>query len=249
MENCSTILFADDTTLYISSKNTTYLKWCIEHDISLLLDWFQANKLTLNLSKTQFLLFKTHANVKAFNIVIQDITIHPSNNCKFLGIILDEKLDWTPHINDRILKIKHNKNMLQISVNCLTPSAKKLIYYGHIHSHLTYCLLVWGGICKKGDLVRLSKTQNKCVKLIEPRLDLNTIYRKHKILRINELIKLEEIKFGYKQINKLLPNRLQYIVDHDSKGLTLTKSMPTTPEIKKSQIAQVVITINTETAS
>ena len=40
VENCSTILFADDTTLYISGKNTTYLKWCIEHDISLLLDWF-----------------------------------------------------------------------------------------------------------------------------------------------------------------------------------------------------------------
>ena len=224
MENCSAILFADDTTLYISSKNTTYLKWCIEHDISLLLDWFRANKLTLNLSKTQFLLFKTHANVKSFKIEIQDIIIHPSNNCKFLGITLDEKLHWTPHINDKILKIKRNKNMLQTSVNCLTPSAKKLIYYGHIHSHLTYCLLVWGGICKKGDLTRLSKIQNKCVKLIEPRLDVNTIYKKHKILRIDELIRLEEIKFGYKQINKLLPNKLQYIVDHDSKGLTLMKT-------------------------
>ena len=92
MENCSTIFFADDTTLYISSKNTTYLKWCIEHDISLLLDWFRANKLTLNLSKTQFLLFKTHTNVKSFNIEIHDIIIHPSNSCKFLGVILDENL-------------------------------------------------------------------------------------------------------------------------------------------------------------
>ena len=223
VENCSTILFADDTTLYISSKNTTYLKWCIEHDISLLLDWFWANKLTLNLSKTQFLLFKTHTNIKPFTIEIQDITIHPSKNCKFLGIILDDKLDWTPHINDRILKIKCNKNMLQTSVNCLTPSAKKLIYYGQIHSHLIYCLLVWGSFCKKGDLTWLSKAQNKCVKLIEPKSDLNAIYKKHKIMKIDELIKLEEIKFGYKQINKLLPKRLQYIVDHDSKGLTLTK--------------------------
>ena len=125
VENCSTILFADDTTLYISSKNTTYLKWCIDLVISLLLDWFRANKLTLNLSKTQFLLFKTHTNVKSFKIEIHDIIIYPSNSCKFLGVILDEKLDWTPHINDRILKIKRNKNMLQTSVNCLTPSAKK----------------------------------------------------------------------------------------------------------------------------
>ena len=76
---------------------------------------------------------------------------------------------------------------------------------------------------QKGDLIRLSKIQNKCVKLIEPRLDLNIIYRKHKILKIDELIKLEKIKFGYKQTKKLLPSRLQYIVDHDSKGLTLTK--------------------------
>ena len=95
VEHCSAILFADDTTLYISSKNTTYLKWCIEHDISLLLDWFRANKLTLNLSKTQLLLFKTHANVKAFNIEIQDIIIHPSNNCKFLGITLEK--NFTGH--------------------------------------------------------------------------------------------------------------------------------------------------------
>ena len=223
VENCSTILFADDTTLYVSSKNTTYLKWCIERDIILLLDWFRANKLTLNLSKTQLLLFKAQTNIKSFSIEVQDIVIQPSRSCKFLGVTLDEKLDWTPHINDRILKIKRNKNMLQTNINCLTPSAKKLIYYGHIHSHLTYCLLIWGSFCKKGDLTRLSKIQNKCVKLIDPRLDLNTVYSKHKILKIDELIKLEEIKFGYKQINNILPNKLQSIVDHDSKGLSLMK--------------------------
>ena len=76
---------------------------------------------------------------------------------------------------------------------------------------------------KWGDLTRLSKTQNKCVKLIELRLDLDSIYSKHKILKLDVLIKLEEIKFGYKQTNKLLPNKLQYIVDHDPKGVTLMK--------------------------
>ena len=83
--------------------------------------------------------------------------------------------------------------------------------------------MIWGGTIKKIDLARLTKIQNKCVKLIEPRLDLNTIYNKHRILRIEDLIQLEEIKFGFKQINKLLPKRLQDIVDHDSKGTTLAK--------------------------
>ena len=223
VENCSTILFADDTTLYISNKNTTYLKWCLEHDLSLLFDWFRANKLTLNLSKTQFLLFKTHPKTATFSIELQGITIKPSNDCKFLGIKLDDKLDWTPHINERILRIKRNINMLRTNVNGLNSSAKKLIYYGHIHSHLTYCLLIWGGSIKKSDLARLTKIQNKCVRLIEPKLNLDDIYKKHKILRIESLIQLEEIKFGFKLINKLLPKKLQNLVDHDSKGITLAK--------------------------
>ena len=83
--------------------------------------------------------------------------------------------------------------------------------------------MIWGGTIKKSDLARLTKIQNKCVKLIEPRLDLSTIYNKHRILRIEDLIQLEEIKFRFKQINKLLPKRLQDIVDHDSKGATLVK--------------------------
>ena len=136
--------------------------------------------------------------------------------------------------------------MLQINVNCLTSSAKKLIYYGHIHSHLTYCLLIWGGTIKKSDLARLTKIQNKCVKLIEPRLDLDAIYNKHRILRIENLIQLEEIKFGFKQINKLLPKKLQNIVDYDSKGVTLLNCMPMKPGIKRYLISRVATIINTE---
>ena len=104
--------------------------------------------------------------------------------------------------------------MLQLTKNCLTPLAKKLIYYGHIHSHLMYCLVVWGSLCKKGDIARLTKAQNKCVKLIDPKKDIDNIYKNHKILKIKEMIELEEVKFGYK---------LQTIVDHDLSGHPLNK--------------------------
>ena len=174
----------------------------------LLLDWFWANKLTLNISKTQFLLFKSNNKVPSFNINIENIIIHPSKTAKFLGVMLDDKLDWTPHINERLMKIKRNKNMLQTTKNFLNPTTRKLIYYGHIHSHLMYCLLIWGSLSKKCDISRIIKAQNKCVKLIDPALDLPMIYKKHKILKFTEMIQLEEIKFGYKQINKLLPTKL-----------------------------------------
>ena len=70
---------------------------------------------------------------------------------------------------------------------------------------------------------RLTKAKNKCVKLIEPTIELPEIYKKYKILKLTEMIQLEEIKHCFKQINKLIPVKLQYIVDHDHHGRTLNK--------------------------
>ena len=53
----SIILFADNTTLFNSARNTQFLKYSLEHDISLLMDWYQANKLSLNFNKTVLLKF------------------------------------------------------------------------------------------------------------------------------------------------------------------------------------------------
>ena len=53
----SCIQFADDTTLYFTHKNLRVLQACIEHDLSKLFDWFGAKSITLNISKTNLLLF------------------------------------------------------------------------------------------------------------------------------------------------------------------------------------------------
>ena len=54
---CNCILFADDTTIYKSHKSVSFLQCCLMEDLKLLSDWFKANKLTLNLSKTVCMLF------------------------------------------------------------------------------------------------------------------------------------------------------------------------------------------------
>ena len=57
LQHTSCILFADDTTIYHSHKNLRHLKWIIEKHLKQLMDWFKANKLTLNLNKTECMLF------------------------------------------------------------------------------------------------------------------------------------------------------------------------------------------------
>ena len=114
--------------------------------------------------------------------------------------------------------------MLVTGKNMLNTNAKKLIYYGHIHSHLCYCLIVWGGMCKKMDLNRLQKAQNSCIKLLDPKQTVDMNYINNNILTLPQLIKLEEIKLGYKITNKLLPTNLQSLLDTDQNGYALNKN-------------------------
>ena len=58
LAHCSAILFADDTTVYKGHRNLNYLRLCLETDLTTLVDWFKANKLTLNVSKTVYMLFR-----------------------------------------------------------------------------------------------------------------------------------------------------------------------------------------------
>ena len=58
LEHCNSIMFADDTTLYQTCRSLSYLKCCLQEDLKSLIDWFRANKLTLNLDKTACVLFK-----------------------------------------------------------------------------------------------------------------------------------------------------------------------------------------------
>ena len=85
------ILFADDTTIYMSHSNTTYLKWCIEQDLRSLSDWFKSNLLTLNVDKSVSLIFKTcplagSNNFTAINIKIGKQTLPNVDMTKFLGV-------------------------------------------------------------------------------------------------------------------------------------------------------------------
>ena len=94
LENCHAILFTDDTTIYKGHRNRNYLRWCIETDLNKLTDWFRAYKLTVNISKTVFMSFGTR-NDKLESIELSGETIHHSKHTKFLGLWIDEKLNWS----------------------------------------------------------------------------------------------------------------------------------------------------------
>ena len=151
------LLFADDTTLLHSHKNLRYLKWAVEDDLNRLMDWFKANKLTLNLDKTVCILFSNQSKTQDITLNIGTYKLQSSDIVKFLGVWIDKKLTWNKHTSTLIVKLKQNLHLLKMSNKFLTKETKKLIYYAHIYSHLTYGILIWGNMISQSTFEKNSK--------------------------------------------------------------------------------------------
>ena len=220
----NSILFADDTTLYYSHKNLKYLKWCIEEDLKILQDWFHANKLTLNLGKTVAMLFNRRQIKDKVNLTVGGIAIPQVNETKFLGVWLDNRLNWNKHLSMLERKVKQNRHLLKGAKNMLNCSTKRLVYFSHIFSHIKYCILIWGNSLNGANIQKLQALQNSCVRLIKPNSDMTSLYRSLGILKIPQIIELENCKFGYKYKKISLPSRIQQLVSCDQNNKSLSKT-------------------------
>ena len=147
LENCGCILFADDTTIYMSHENLTYINHCIENNLSIVSDWFKANLLTLNPNKTVAMSFlHKKPKGKLVSINLANTMIRFVKETKFLGIWLDENLNWSTHTSKLITRLKRNTYLLSNHHNFLDTFTLKLIYHAQIQSHLNYGLILWGNM-------------------------------------------------------------------------------------------------------
>ena len=120
LECSSSILFADDTTIYDQNKDPDFRKWNIEQELVKVVDWFNTNKLTPNVDKTQCLLFRPKhvrqqqkvENTTTMKLDNKDLTL--SKSVKFLGIWLDKQLSWNHQFQTIIHKIQKNRILLQV---------------------------------------------------------------------------------------------------------------------------------------
>ena len=152
--NC--ILFADDTTIYSTHRDIRHLTWYIREDLEMLSDWFKANKLTLNLDKSVCILFGKPANKRSScQAKLKILGLPIADHTKFLGVFLDESLNWSYHYNHIVVKLKCNMNLLKRGAHLLNMQSKKILYYGHIYSHLSYCVSTWGPMLQQSQIKKL----------------------------------------------------------------------------------------------
>ena len=214
----SCIQFADDTTLYISHTNLNYITFALEYDLGILQDWFYANKLTLNINKSVAILFGKHGG-KKLNVCIGNETIPQLKSTKFLGLWIDETLNWRDHTTKLILKLNSNVNLLKTGKYHLTPQALKVVYFAQIHSNLTYGIGIWVSLIPKETLTKLQKIQNTCLGILGK--EASTC-----ILTVENQIILEMCKLWHKKKLGLLPLNLNHTMSTDHHNTSLSKKHP-----------------------
>ena len=224
LEHCGCILFADDTTIYMCHENLSYINICIEQDLLILSDWFKANSLTLNLTKSVAMMFKHRSSAGKFTgLKIDQTSIPLVREVKFLGFWLDEDLSWNCHLSKVITEIKRNLHLLRNHKNMLDCPTLKLIYLAQIQSHINYGLVLWGGMATSENLNKIKATLNKYMKIIRPKLDTDKIHSELKILKLDQLIELEYMKLAYKINKGLLPSKVLEIINSDQNNQSLQK--------------------------
>ena len=244
---CKCILFADDTTIYLTHDNLKFLHDCMEIDLTQLNDWFRANLLMLNLSKSRGMSF-VYGKGKIAPIKIESVPLPEATKFKFLDIWFDSKLRWNCHIDKLLLKIKQNSNLLKVSPKFLNKQSLLSIYFAHIYSHLNYRSLVWGNMATKSQINRLQQVQNKCVSYTMNKKLLTTDFKLNKLLIVNDMIWINNPKMGYRLRHSQLPSQIINLCRTDGRDRTLQKTHSYCTHYKRDELCPLAMSRHYESS-
>ena len=203
----NSILFADDSSFYLSGSNITSLINLINVDIININNWITSNKLTLNLQKSHYIIFsrKLNLDLNLPNLNINNNIIERVSNTIFLGILLENNLSWGTHIKLITSKLHRYCSVLYLTRNSLTKKSLLLIYHSIFYSQIVYCNVIWGGTYRV-HIDKLIKIQKRFIRVMMYRsryAHTQNDFINLKLLGIDYINKFFSIIFIYKSINNL----------------------------------------------
>ncbi len=211
--------FADDTNLLVTGKHLEEVQKQINRDLKLLCTWLRANKISLNASKTELIIFRDPRKKIQHDpkIKINGKKIIPSKFVKYLGIYIDCHLNWKAHLTEISSRLSRANGMLCKIRHYVNFQTLKMIYFGIFSSILMYGSQIWG---QQNDIAkRFQIIQNKALRIINfqpPRTSATPLFKKCEILKLTDHVNLQNFLFAHDSLNNSLPSSLSdqmFLVD------------------------------------
>ena len=208
--NLNYVQFADDTSIFIKGKSLVDISQTMSTEMIKVTEWLKNNMLTLNLSKTNCMVMTSRGkryNDKECNIIVDNVTIEVVTNCKFLGVVLDDKFTWKLHINHVTNKVSKGLGILLKARKILDKESLITLYNALIKPYFTYGLTIWGNTFKS-HLKKLETLQKKIMRIInfsDYTAHTAPLFRKMKIMTTTQLYEYFSGIHIYKCVNHILP--------------------------------------------
>jgi len=141
-------------------------------------------------------------------IKVKEKTLHPAGKVKYLGVIIDSKLQFSNHIDNVIKKVRSGSHLLGCNKAFLSPAARLCVYNSLINSHIEYCTEIWGNLGLNKDLQRLHIALKQGVRHVAKagRLDhTGQLFKQYSLLKLRDTIELRNIKICQGWVDNTLP--------------------------------------------
>ena len=170
----------------------------VDHDMKQLNNWLSANKTSLNVEKTELVIFKSPKRVLSDEIKIKLTRkrLYPSNSVKYLGVRIDKFLHWHDQVNNIAVKLNRANALLLKIRNYVNMKTLRNIYYAIFDSHLTYSCIVWAqNINTVNRLIILQKKALRIMNFKDQLFHSIPLFSENNILKFIDKITLEKILF------------------------------------------------------
>lgn len=161
---CKIVLFADDTSLVFNIDRNKQNYDDVNETLAKVLNWFTTNNLQLNAKKTKCIKF-TLPNVRnnTCDINLNGEKLELVDSTVFLGVTLDSKLQWSPHINTLSGRLSSAAYAVWKVRQMTDEETARLVYFSYFHSIMSYGLLLWG---RAADIESIFILQKRAVRSI-----------------------------------------------------------------------------------
>jgi len=203
------VMFADDTNIFQSDTDIELLNRNMNSELGKLSKWFKANKLSLNISKTKFMLFTRRKNVHPdFKLYIDNREIDRVESMKFLGVLIDEHINWKEHIRLICIKLARSIGVINRLKRFLPFKILKQLYCCLFLSHIQYCILIWG---KNSQTVihPICILQKRIIRVItnsDYRAHTSQLFRNLGLLKYEDILNYKTAIFMYKLEHNDMPD-------------------------------------------
>ena len=212
-EKMFSLFFADDSSLFLSGHKPDDLINEMNNEMKYITEWLSTNKLSLNIDKTHYMLFKSKGRYSVItkDLIINEVKISQVEKTKFLGVYIDNVLSWKDHIQYIEGKIARSIGAVIKARKVFNQETLRTLYYTFIYPYFNYCLEAWGNTYATY-LDPLSKLQNRALRVITGsprRTRLAQLYSNLKLLQFPKIYMYSVQLLMYERHQGIMPSIFQ----------------------------------------